>query len=424
MYYCIKIICGLIVANAYCGPGHEISTSPTGKPMNIPLQSSISEQDLSRVNQPIGEASGMPNAAYREPQWFDFERDHVLGNYWTAITFVDTLSKNSVRPVDFMGAPVLLSKNKDGEIRVFHNVCSHRGTKLVAQEKTVKGLIVCPYHAWSYNTEGALKRTPNIGGVGVDEVAGFSCANHGLKEIPSYIWLGILFINLNANAAPFAEAAEPVIQRYRELMGDSAETLLRADTKVGHTTIDVACNWKLAIENYLEAYHLPTIHPGLNSYSPLEKHYTEIFSALSSGQITKTFDPGLDRGNPLPVFPEWHSARIKTGEYPVVYPNLLLGFQANHLFAIIIQPQSSDRCTEELMLFYVGDEAMGENLAVSRQANMDAWISVFNEDIGPCERMQIGRHSPGYDGGVFSPVLDTCSHHFHQWIAQQYQIAL
>ena len=394
--------------------------------MNRPidaLQLKIPLEQLQGIHRPITEAYGMPNPAYTEQGFFEFERDHILGKHWTAVAFVEQFEKGMVRPIDFMGLPILISRTKRGEMKVFHNVCSHRGMKLVDAERKTNGLIVCPYHSWTYSVEGDLKSTPHIGGVGVHEVEGFSCAKHGLKPIRSHIWLGILFINLSGKAAEFEQDAAEIIARYRNLMGDSGESISHAASTHAGVSLEVECNWKLAIENYLEAYHLPFIHPGLNSYSPLNEHHNEIIAEKCAGQVTATFDPKLETENPLPIFPDWDNDRLAVGEYPVIYPNLLMGFQANHLFAIIIHPTSPTTCSEELMLFYVGEAAKSEQFDEARKANLEAWIEVFNEDLEPCERMQVGRQSPGYQGGAFSPVHDTCSHHFHKWIATQYERA-
>ncbi len=393
--------------------------------MNRPVSKTslgIPHEELNAVLKPIESASGMPNSVYTSEQAFTFERECVLGKHWTAIGFVDQLKTSSVKPLDFMGIPILISKDSRNEVQVFHNVCSHRGMKLVDAEKKTNGLVVCPYHSWTYALSGDLRATPNIGGVGVNTLEKFECENHGLKSIRSHIWMGILFINLDGKAEEFRDAAAELIERYHALMGKDAEQKLVKGGKDSELTIELKCNWKLAIENYLEAYHLPFIHPTLNTYSPLSKHTPEIFSNIASGQVTSTFDPGLDRDAPLPILPDWDQDRISTGEYPVLYPNLLLGFQANHMFAMIIVPLSPGECREELSIFYTKDAASGELYADQRRNNMESWIGVFNEDIEPCERMQIGRSSPGFSGGAFSPVLDRCSHHFHQWIANHYLV--
>ena len=384
------------------------------------LVGKITLDELDAVCKPISQAKGMPNAAYTDLDIFYYERDHIFSKNWTAIAFANLLSEGMVYPVDFMGLPILVTKTKNEDVKVFHNVCSHRGMKLVEASKKTNGLVVCPYHSWTYSLEGELKATPHIGGVGQHSAEGFSCEGRGLKPIRSHIWMGILFVNLDNTAKPFEEDHSPIIERCRSLMGDSAQEVMRSPAQHGDLRLEVQCNWKLAIENYLEAYHLPFIHPSLNSYSPLSEHHCEIYGDKSAGQWTTTFDPQLDSDNPLPLFPNWDEDRVSVGDYPAVYPNLLLGFQANHVFAMIIRPLSPGHCEEELGLFYVGDGAEDERFADAREKNLKAWSVVFNEDVGPCERMQIGRQSPGYTGGGFSPVLDQCSHHFHKWIASQY----
>lgn len=391
--------------------------------MTLPISALIDSDQLHAVLKPISEARGMPNEAYTTEEALQFERDHLFAAQWTAIAFADTLAPGEARPVDFMGIPIMLTRQKSGEIRVFHNVCSHRGLQLVNTPRKTNGLLVCPYHSWTYSLTGELKATPHIGGIGEHSVDGFDCKDHGLKPVRFHVWLGVLFINLDGKAAPFEEAAATVIERYRNLMGQAGETELRAAITHGSATIDVNCNWKLALENYLEAYHLPFVHPGLNSYSPLDKHSNVIISDNSAGQITATFDPDLDRDDPLPLFSQWDSERLSTGEYPVLFPNLLLGFQANHVFAMIVSPLTAETCREELMIFYAGDAANEDRFLRQRKSNLDAWSVVFNEDVEPCERMQAGRQSPGYLGGAFSPVHDVCSHHFHQWVAGRYLAA-
>ena len=168
-------------------------------------QSAVSEvkffpdNNLEAVFQPIGEASGMPNAAYTRESHFLFERDHLFSRTWVAIDFPGSIQPNMVRPVDFMGYPLVISSTKQGDIRVFHNVCSHRGMKLVDSERTTKGIITCPYHSWSYDHKGNLKATPHIGGVGIHSVEGFNCDRHKLREVRSHIWMGVLFVNLDGN---------------------------------------------------------------------------------------------------------------------------------------------------------------------------------------------------------------------------------
>ena len=95
----------------------------------------------------------------------------------------------------------------------------------------------------------------------------------------------------------------------------------------------------------------------------------------------------------------------------------------NHFYALIIHPLGADRIREELRIFYVGEGATAEQYRPGRESNLEAWRRVFNEDIDAVEGLQLGRCSPGFGGGVFSPVMDAPTHHFHQWVARKYRAA-
>ncbi len=395
--------------------------------MKPTLTQSISLDHLAAVERPIAEARGMPNAAYTDREFHRFERDHLFAKTWTALAFCDDhRSAGTVTPVDFMGLPLLIVCNKDGDPalpRVFHNVCSHRGMRLVRERKKTNGLLVCPYHSWTYDLNGTLKATPHIGGPGADRVEGFCADSHGLKPVRSHCWMGVLFINLSADAPPFDEYAAPLTDRYRQYIGAGGAATLGPSNADDGLSFEAGCNWKLAVENYCEAYHLPWIHPSLNAYSPLDRHYCMMISDGFAGQGTNTFNPVLDGGERLPVFPHWPEDRHQVAEYPTFYPNLLLGFQVNHFYALIIHPLGAERIREDLRIFYVGEGATADRYQPARKSNLETWRKVFCEDIGAVEGMQLGRRSPGFQGGVFSPAMDAPTHHFHQWVARKYRAA-
>lgn len=391
--------------------------------MAVKLPNSIRKQQLDAVLHPITEAKGMPNAAYDDPDLFDFERDSLMANTWAAIAFEHELpNKGHAKPVEFMGLPLALMRNRDGEIQVFHNVCSHRGMVLLQEEVEVQRMVRCPYHSWSYDLDGNLKATPHIGGVDVHKVDGFKCEENGLKTIRSHIWMGMVFINLSGDAADFDAHINPLTERWVSFTKNMHE--LREPVNGGRMELTVNCNWKLAVENYCEAYHLPWVHPSLNTYSPLDQHYNLVVGDNMSGQGTLCYNLADIAGIALPQFSDWPEDQIKVGEYISLYPNVLLGVQADHAFAIILHPTKHNQTIESLQLFYVGDEATADQYAANRQSVLDAWKVVFAEDIFAVEGMQAGRKSPAYNGGIFSPVLDGPTHHFHSWVANRYARAL
>jgi len=376
---------------------------------------------LDDVRKPLAEAAGMPNAVYTDDALFELERDEVLGKTWAALGYTSDLPTNGfAKPVDFMGLPLAIMRNRDGEYKVFHNVCSHRGMILLTEETEVEGMVRCPYHSWTYDLNGNLKGTPHIGGVGVHKAEGFACEKHGLREVRSHVWAGMVFINLSGDAKPFAEHIEPLVQRWSEFCGKDGWDNLHIAPTGSQMQLEVKCNWKLAIENYCEAYHLPWVHPSLNTYSPLDQHYNLIVNDDMSGQGSYNYNLSDVAGTRLPRFTSWPQDRLRHAEYVSLYPNVMLGMQADHFFAIILEPRQKDVTVENLRLFYVGEEACGDEYAACRHSQLEAWKVVFGEDIFAVEGMQAGRQSPGFTGGVFSPVLDGPTHHFHGWVADKY----
>lgn len=385
-------------------------------------QNTIPLTQLDAVAKPIGQAVGMPGTAYTSEALFHFERDQLLGLTWSGLAFASEVAANgSLAPVDFMGLPLIVTRDLNGHINVFHNVCSHRGMTLVNEANPLTRGIRCPYHSWYYDLSGSLKSTPSIGGVRINEVAGFSCENHGLKRVRCHVWMGIVFINLSDDAPDFTDFIAPLETRWSQFSGAGLFDELHVPEQGASIEIDVQCNWKLAVENYCESYHLPSVHPTLNRYSPLDQHYNIVAAENMSGQGSYAYNLSDLVGTELPRFAHWPEEKMCHAEYISLYPNVLLGLQPDHVFAMIVQPQAPGKTVEKLQLYYIGAQSLDESYRGCRSAVLKNWQQVFSEDIFAVEGMQNARRSSGFNGGVFSPVMDVSSHHFHQWLAQRYK---
>lgn len=373
---------------------------------------------LRAVLQPIAQATGLPNQAYTSAAHFRRERDSLLGSTWAGLLFADALpDRPYALPVDFMGLPLLVTRDRAGELRVFHNVCSHRGMRLVAAGRDATAVITCPYHAWTYELNGRLRGTPHVGGVNQHQCEGFDRSQHGLVPVRSAVWMGILFINLSGDAPAFADHIAPLQARIEPFIGPDGWHALRPAPGDPGLSLEIASNWKLAVENYCEAYHLPWVHPALNSYSRLEDHYSFTDAQHFAGQGSLAYRLGDVAGTRLPRFEGWPADRLHQAEYPALYPNVMLGFQADHAFALIITPLAPDRSHETVRLYYAGDGAANPAFDASRRATLESWRVVFQEDVGAVEGLQRGRASPGFRGGVYAPGMDGPTHHFHRWTA-------
>ena len=365
----------------------------------------------------ITESAALPNRAYTSHDDWLKERDTVIAQTWAGLGFSNDIAEpGSVYPVTFMGLPLVMVRDQLGRARVFHNVCRHRGMQLVAEAGDAGLVIRCPYHKWGYDLSGQLKTTPNIGGMGVHEVAGFDCADHALTGVRCGESMGVVFINLSGDAPALSEHLDPLLSRWRDLAGPSFDQQLTADMgEHGSMELVLNGNYKLAVENYCESYHLPFVHPDLNTYSPLDAHYNLTVDPLASGQGTRVYDLTRGDSEPLPQFSEWDGERLKTAEYLSLYPNVLLGIQADHFFIILLMSEAVDQTRERLQFLYADTAATDEAYGAQRESLHAAWSIVFAEDISVVEGMQRGRASPAFDGGLFTPLMDVPTHHFHQW---------
>lgn len=366
--------------------------------------------DLAQVRASVETARGLPNAHYTDARMFDEERHALLFSQWAGLAVgADVPEPGDAKPLDFLGLPLLLIRDKAGMVRVFENICRHRGMILVEAPRRIEGAIRCPYHSWCYSTEGALVATPHVGGPGHNTHAAIRRSELGLNELRAHVWRDIVWINVSGDAAPFEEAMAGLITRW----ADFEQPLYHggADSRF---TLEVATNWKLAVENYCESYHLPWVHPGLNSYSRLEDHYHIEAPGAFSGQGTMVYRQLTDEnGDRFPDFADVGAKWNEQAEYIAAYPNVLLGVHRDHAYAIILYPKELERTVEHVHLYYAVPDA-GEGL---KMRNTQLWKTVFEEDIFVVEGMQKGRHALRFDGGRFSPVMDSPTHCFHDWVA-------
>ena len=378
----------------------------------------MSDLNLSHVLTDVAMARGLPNAHYTDDAMFEQEKRDVLFANWSAIGFAkDIPNPGDVAPIDFVGMPLMMLRDKHGAVHVYQNTCRHRGMILVDAKKNIgNGVIRCAYHSWCYSQHGKLVTTPHVGGPGQNTDPRIDRDTLGLIPIASAMWRDIVFVNISGDAPDFAEYAHDVITAWQEFE-DQALYHAGPDSSF---KFDVACNWKLAVENYCESYHLPWIHPGLNSYSRLEDHYHIEKPGRYSGQGTRVYSPQIaEDGSHFPTFDDLSDKWDKAAEYIALYPNVLLGVHNDHAFAIILEPKSKGRTVEHVEIYYAKPEATGDDFAAMRAANSKMWHGVFEEDLFVVEGMQKGRSGIYFDGGKFSPVMDSPTHCFHHWVASQ-----
>ena len=367
----------------------------------------------------LDKSRGLPGGFYTSDEIFTAELSHFISKNWACAGLArDVGETGDISPVTLAGQPLVMTRAEDGNIRAFHNICRHRGTVLCKESRHNQARIICPYHAWSYALDGALLATPHAGGPGRHHCGSTDGENLDLVEIPAAVWGPLVMVNLNGGAGHLEDAMRPIEDR----LGNPDLDLLRTGPDYD-VTLDVDANWKLAIENFVESYHVPMVHPELQRVNPMEDHYQILggdhyigLGGRADG-VAASFEP------PLPVFP--HSADTEKYEALYIAPNLMITCLPNLFKVIILNPLGPGRTRERLVVFFIGDESMHEDLSEARAIVMKNWsLNVNDQDIGIIEKMQKGRSSAAFDGGRFMPKQEATSLHFQKMLAKRMLKAL
>lgn len=360
----------------------------------------------------LEESKGLPAETYLLDGVFDTETKQIFHKSWLCIgTAEDVANRGDIKPLMYAGIPLLIVRDRQSILRVFHNVCPHRGAQLADKPRNCRGNIVCPYHGWAFDLEGKSKRTPHVGGAGIHRYEGIDVDKIGLSEVPSALWYGLLFVNISGDAPAFEEFIAPVQERIGSLDPDT----LCYDKDLS-TTMSFNANWKLVVENFVESYHVPGVHPELERVNPMSNHYQILGGHSYIGQGGTAYSAAEeDEFAGLPERQDLTDSACYEAFY--IYPNLIFGPVANFAFVIIADPQSPNVTNERIEFIFYGDESMSGEYDELRKANADFLALVNSQDIAICEKAQLGRKSPAYTGGIFALPQEATSLHFLKLVA-------
>lgn len=352
----------------------------------------------------------LPAQAYCDPGFLAAEEHYVFAKGWVCIgTLDDVAEAGDVRPVSVGGKNLIVTRARDGVPRVFHNYCRHRGMRLVKEPCSRQLRLVCPYHAWSYKLDGTLAQTPHIGGPDCHDAAALGIAlPEGLEPVRSAVWHCLIFVDLSGAAASFEDFITPLAKRW----ADYDFSLLR---KGEGASYDVGCNWKLAVENFIDVYHLPQVHPGLNKYNSMQEHYYVAEGRLF-GQGNNNVLPDDRAVGRMPVFPNLPAKKRTTLEALCLFPNLLITVTGDHLRFIIVEPAGPRHCRERVEIYVVGDDALAPELAEERQTLLERFTAFNAEDVEICQNLQSSMQHSAYRQGAFSPFFDSSVRHFQDTV--------
>ena len=358
-------------------------------------------------------APTLPGAAYWSHETYEQERERIFFADWFCVGRAEEINGPSdYLTSDVAGESIIVVRTEVGAIRAFYNVCRHRGTKLCddGPGHAKSGVFKCPYHAWTYSTDGTCVGTPNVR---ADEW--FDRSRFTLWQVAVDTWDGFIFVNLSDSPEPLADK----LAREPDRPGQFAHYGI-GDLRIGaRITYEVAANWKILIENYNECLHCPQVHPELVSLVPLyrkgrveedpESWGVHLADGVTSFTMTGTSDhprlPGISD----------EDARCYYGAH--VFPNLTLDLTADCVVGGYMYPVAPDRtrCVED---FLFRQETIADP-AFDPSDLVEFGTLVSRQDQEVCEREQLGVRSRAYRNGGVYPWADRLAYWFNEYYLER-----
>lgn len=338
-------------------------------------------------------AHTLPAEVYQPSIFTALDQTQVLHRSWQLAAHISQLEKVGDYVVHEVADQPIIVVNTDEGLKAFHNVCRHRAGPLAFENGHAKTLM-CKYHGWNYYLTGELKSAPEM-----HTTPGFNVCDHRLPEINMAQWQGLIFVALNNDVPPLEELLKGIVEQILPI--DLTDMRFhRRDEFV------IDCNWKVYVENFLEGYHLPHVHPGLNKLLDYKSYQTEL-SKWHSYQYS-------------PI--EQSSGIYGEGQahYYFVYPNTMFNILPNRLQTNQILPMPNNQ-TKVIFDYYYPEFDGLEALIKEDQAFSD---EVQEEDIMICEAVQKGLNSGSYDKGRLCIKRESGLLHFQNIIRSAYSKAL
>jgi choline monooxygenase len=363
-------------------------------------------EELARFDEtlPLARARTIPSSWYLEPRFDVAERASVFGETWQLAARSDQLeAKGSFVTTVIAGEPVVLIRDDRGTLRAFFNVCRHRAACIVSEPEGTAQKLRCRYHGWTYDLAGRLIGTPEFEGV-VD----FQREDNGLVPVAVDAWGPLLFVNFGRRPQALSEILAPLVEK----MG--ALGRLRF---VERRTYELACNWKVFVDNYLDGgYHVNTVHPSLAGVLQYSKYRTECvgLTSLQSSPLRVADSSGPDRS----------VSAVRGGAmafYGWAFPNFMVNLYSGAMDTNVVHPLGPERCRVDIDFFT--SSAEGPEARRFATESVEVGDRIQFEDVGVCEDVQRGLASRSYDAGRYSVRREVAVYHFHQLLAARLRAA-
>jgi len=382
------------------------------------------EETYAATRRPVDLAQTLLPDAYTSDAFLAIERERVFAASWVVAGCVAQVrAPGDVLVAEVGGRSVFVVRHRDGRLRAFYNVCRHRGTRLLtADERRVGRFIRCPYHSWAYDHDGACVGTPLFEGSDIpaeqqaafemDGVRAFDRRDHGLLPVAVDEWGPLVFVNVGANPAPLHVQLGDLPERTAGYRLDEWEIARTAE-------YEIAANYKLVGENFMEYYHLPWVHPGLVKVSPMEAHHRWQGTGMYVGFCTSPIAADTEDGgwqNGLQAISGLNDVDAISARFIWLFPGVAVNILPNHLFIIHARPAAPGLTHETTYLLTHPESAGAERTEQAVDELARFWDSVNREDIDIVERVQSGLATTPFPGGRLCYRFEEPVHRFQNMV--------
>lgn len=368
---------------------------------NIVSLSCLTADALLRVRKPLESAWTLPPAAYLDDAVYARETERIFRKSWLPLARVDQLpNRGDYLSLDLFGQPVMVVHGQDGEYRVMSRTCLHRAA-LVAEGDGNRKLFTCPYHAWSYDTSGQLVRAPLMEGAN-----GFSPSDCRLPQLRTEIWEGFILANFDAEAAPFAPQVESFTRYFSNFQ--------LANMKVIRTlNFDSDWNWKVLVENFMEAYHHIATHP--ETFEP-SYHARDSKVPDNDGPWSILHMPAAHEELPegLPPVEGLEDWQIRDLFAATMFPHFLLGIQGSVVTWYQLFPQGAGKLQLKIHICVPASHTDIDGFEDIADGIAELVGYIHSEDIRANDLVWEGLNAPMTGQGRLSP-LEKSIWQLNQW---------
>jgi len=333
---------------------------------------------------------------YAGTEVYEAETLKIFTQRWLYVGRVSSLPEpGSYFLRDFDSESVIVLRDHREEVRAHHNVCRHRGTRLISEpEGQLAKSIQCMYHAWTYSLDGSL-----IGAPFMDQVESFCTEDYPLKAVAVALWEGCIFINLAADPEPFDEAFAPLIGKFTRWR--------LADLDIAHRiTYEIAANWKLVFQNYSECYHCPSLHPVLNRLTPFRNSANDLEEGpILGGPMRMSIEGGsmtMTGQRCAPPLGEVSGDDLNSVQYYTVFPNLLLSLHPDYVLIHRIERLATDR--SRIICDWLFHPNATADPDFDPSGAIEFWNMTNKQDWEVSELAQRGISSLAYEPGPYSEL--------------------